>query len=281
MTKRRPSAAGARLRAALRPAHALRAACVAALAVAIGAGCFLDGSGRAPAESTYQCTATVRSPEGMMDMADSSLEPWSGTVCVAFGTDPTTEWRRRLFEVASGDPAVAPLGYACAEDVTCGGGMALPEGMTCPAPRSATPIPACGAAGEECLGLTTTDPSRIDAGFDLTLLFPPTAVGERSPTRSVTIANDGCGGPIRLSVAEALAGRDAALFRLDSSTCDPDPAMPDEVALGKSLDVGESCTVTFSFAPTEVMGFASANLGVSQDTVLSYRIRLYADEILP
>lgn len=265
-------------RAVLRPAVALRALAVVVFALAIGVGCFVDRSGRAPAESTYQCTATLRSPDGAVDMADSSMEPWAATICVPFGTPAETEWRRRLFEVAGGDPAVAPLGYSCAEDVVCGSSMALPDGTTCPAPRTASPIPDCGASGARCLDLTSTSPTRTDPGFDLTLDFPATAAGAASAPQEVTIQNT-CGDPIRLFVEESLSGRDPTFYGVAANGCAPRD--DEERAIGRSLAGGETCTIEFYFEPQAAISFAAANQGLTQDTVEIYRIRLFADEILP
>jgi hypothetical protein len=249
-----------------------------ALVSAIGVGCFLDRSGRAPAESTYQCTATLRSPSGAIDMADSAMEPWAGEICVAFGASAETEWRRQLLEVTTGDPAVAPLGYSCAEDVVCGPGTALPEGTTCPAPRVASPIPDCGASGTRCLDITSTSPTRTDPGFDLTLDFPPTAVGAASPPQEATLRNS-CADPVRLFVDESISGRDPGFFAVVSNGCEPRD--DEERTIGRALAADETCTIEFAFEPDDVLGFAAANQGLTQDTVELFRIRLYGDEILP
>ncbi|MEZ5332539.1 MAG: hypothetical protein R2991_10910 [Thermoanaerobaculia bacterium] len=269
------SSAGVALRSILRPAHALRALSVPALVVLIGVGCLLDRSGLAPAESTFHCVATVRSPDGAMDRADSSLEPWTGTPCSNATAAATDEWNRLLFEVATTDPAVAALGFSCVEDVVCETPTPLPAGMTCPAPRTGSMLPPCPASPARCLEIV---PPTTDAGFDARVDFPSGTIGVASPPESATISNV-CTEPVRLFVAEILAGRDATWFARVSSTCGPRD--DEERAIGRLLGAGETCTLEFVFQPLAMMGFASASQDVSQDTVEAYRIRLFGTGISP
>lgn len=261
--------------AALRPACALRAAAAVGLAVAIGLGCTLEKSGLAAPDSTFHCTATLRSPDGAMDLADSAMGPWAGPPCATEEADATAEWSRRLFEVATTDPAVSPTGFSCAEDVVCDTSTSLPEGMTCPPPRTGTALPTCGMSSARCLEIA---PPTTDAGFDARVDFPTGTIGVRSAPEAATVTNV-CTEPVRLFVAESLSGRDATWFGLASSTCGPRDA--EERAIGRRLGAGEVCTLEFYFEPLAMMGFASANQNVSQDTVELYRIRLFGTGISP